>query len=260
MPFVLARRSAFLAAAAQGNINLSLNAPACEIIVSGDRDSVVAVIDVIKNTVEAFTSNLISSKVYLPKRQHRLLVGKAVDDIMTKSKCSVIVADHDDPSDEVVVWGQGADLPAGLSAVFERANSQYIHEFPLPGPIATSRQIISYMIHIQYAKVLTAANPGISVFLPTLATIERGQTLNVDLVGEKASVDAGVRGISELIGKLIGATRELSIDWLVHRIIIGKLGKKYALYLLFLDYSFSSILVTKVETIPRCSQRSSHLS
>ena len=261
LPFVLARRSAFLAAATDGwDINLSLNAPLREITVSGDRDSVVAVINVIKNTVEAFTNNLASSSVYLPKRQHRLLVGKAVDDIMAETKCSVVVADHDDPSDEVVIWGQSVDLPAGRSAVFERANSQYIHEFPLPGPIATSRQIIAYMIHIQYAKVLTAANPGISVFLPTPAAIERGQTLNIDLVGEKASVDAGVRGISELIGKLIGATRELSIDWLVHRIIIGKHGKKYALYSLFPDYPFSSTLVIKVETIPRYSQRPGHLS
>jgi hypothetical protein len=35
-----------------------------------------------------------------------------------------------------------------------------------------------------------------------------------------------VRQVSELIGKLIGATHEVSVDWLVHRFITGKNAKK----------------------------------
>lgn len=257
LPFVIARRAVFVAAAEGTDVTLSLNSVAREITVSGDREGVVSVIEVIRSTVETLNSSLTSLKISLPKRQHRLLVGKGVDEIMTKSRCSVVVAGHDDPSDEVTVWGQGADLPAGLGAVMERANSQYIHEFPLPGPIVTSRQILTYMIHIQYVKVLTTTHPGISVFLPTVAAAETAQSLNVDLVGEKASVDAGVRQISELIGKLIGATRELSIDWLVHRIITGKYAKKYISYHFLV--SFSQVVIMQIKAIPRCSQCSGNL-
>ncbi|KAF8070641.1 hypothetical protein FPV67DRAFT_1779960 [Lyophyllum atratum] len=241
LPFVVARRSAFLAAAEGKDVNLALNSVAREITVSGDREAVVRVIEAIKATVEGFSSNLTSLKISLPKRQHRLLVGKAVEEIMTKTKCAVVVASHDDPSDEVTVWGQGADLPTGLGAVMERANSQYIHEFPLPGPIATSKQILTYMTRIQYAKTLTAGHAGVSVFFPTPAAVEKAQTLSIDIVGEKPVVDAVVRQISELIGKLIGATRSISIDWLIHRFITGKNAKKY------------------VETTPRCAQRLGYL-
>ncbi|GLB37618.1 putative K homology RNA-binding domain containing protein [Lyophyllum shimeji] len=226
LPFVLARKPTFLAAAEGGDVNLSLNVSAREITVNGDREAVVRVVEAIKATVEGFRSNLTSLKISLPKRQHRLLVGKAVDEIMAKSKCAVVVADHDDPSDEVTVRGQGADLPSGLAAVMERANSQYIHEFPLPGPIATARQILTYMNRVQYGKTLSTAHPGVSVFFPTPAAVERGQTLTIDLVGEKSVVDAVVRQISELIGKLIGATKSITIDWLIHRVIIGKNAKK----------------------------------
>lgn len=226
LPFIVARRPTFMAAAEGDEINLALNALAREITVSGDRHAVIRVVEVIKGTVEGFKSGLTSLKISLPKRQHRLLVDKAVDEIMAKSKCAVVVAEHDDPSEEVTVWGQGSDLPAGLGAVMERANSQYIHEFPLPGPIAVSRQILTYMGRIQFAKTLTTAHPSVAVYLPSFAVAEKAQSLNIDLVGEKSAVDAVVKQISELIGKLIGGTRQVSVDWLIHRMISGKNAKK----------------------------------
>lgn len=226
LPFVLARRPTFVATAEGGDINLTLNAASREITVSGSREAVIRVVDVIRSTVEGFKTSLTSLKISLPKRQHRLLIGKAVDEIMVKSRCAVVVADHDDPSDEVIVWGQGADLPTGLGAVMERANSQYIHEFPFPGPIGISRQILTYMIRVQFVKTLTSVHPGISVHLPSPAAVQKAQTLNIDFVGDKTVVDAVVKQVSELIGKLIGATREVGVDWIVHRVIIGKNAKK----------------------------------
>jgi hypothetical protein len=227
LPFVLVRRPMFLDTAEGGDINLVLNAATREITVTGDREAVVRVVDVIRSTVDELKTSLTSLKMSLPKRQHRLLVGKGFEGIMTKSKCAVDVADYDDPSDEVIVWGQGTDLPAGLAAVMERANSQYIHEFPLPGPISASRQILTYMTHIHYVKTLTTAHPGVSVFFPSPTAIEKAQTLSIDLVGDKTAVDAVVKQLSELIGKLIGATRGVGVDWLVHRVIVGKNAKKY---------------------------------
>ncbi|GAW04290.1 KH domain-containing protein [Lentinula edodes] len=128
--------------------------------------------------------------------------------------------------DEIAVWGHAADLPSGLAAVMEQANSKYIHEFPLPGPVTLSKQLLEYMNRIDYPKTLSEKHPGVSIFTPAPATIDRAHSLVIDIVGDKPAVDAVVRQVSELIGKLIGATKDVSIDWLLHRIINGKNAKK----------------------------------
>jgi hypothetical protein len=226
LPFVLARKPVFEAAAQGGEIKLSLNAPAREITVTGDREAVGRVVESIKSCIESFKSTLTSVKMQLPKRQHRLLVGKAADEALKECKCSVIVSKPDDPSEDVTVWGAPNELPAGLSVVMKLANSKHIHEFPLPGPISLSRQLLTYMNRIQYVKTLTTEFPGVSVFTPSPAAAEKATTLTVDIVGEKAEVDKSVGKVSELLGKLIGATTEVNIDWLLHRVVQGKNGKK----------------------------------
>ncbi|KAF9010508.1 hypothetical protein BDQ17DRAFT_1322352 [Cyathus striatus] len=226
LPFVTARKTFFQAAAEDGDVSLSLNQPEREITASGDREAVIRVVDTIKSTIEDFKANLTSIKISLPKRQHRLLVGKPVEAILAKSKCSVVVPKHDEIGEEVTVWGQAAELPAGLSAVMEQANSKYIHEFPLPGPISLSRQLLTYFLRIQFPKTLVADRPGVSVFFPSDSAAEKASILNIDIVGDKSDVDAVVGKISALIGKLIGSTRDVTIDWLLHRVITGKNAKK----------------------------------
>ncbi|TFK73937.1 SCP160 protein [Pluteus cervinus] len=224
LPFILTRRTAYLEAAQSSDVQLTQNQG--EITVSGDRGAVGRIVEAIKNDIEKYTSSLTSLKISLPKLQHRLLTGSGVSEILLKSRCSVVIAGPEDPSDEVTVWGLGVDLPNGLAAVMERANSQHIHEFPIPGPIATSRQLLTYLAHINYASKLQHEVPGVLVFLPSLAAARKASKLTIDLVGEKQLVDAVVRQVSALIGKLIGATREVSIDWLLHRIVSGKNAKK----------------------------------
>ncbi|KAJ7346831.1 hypothetical protein DFH08DRAFT_914794 [Mycena albidolilacea] len=226
LPFVLARRAIFQAAAEPETVGLALNAAEREVTVTGDREAVGRVVESIKSTIEHYTNNLTSLKIQLPKRQHRLLVGKTVDEIVAKARCVVVVAKADEPSDEVTVWGAGGDLAGGLTAVMEKANSQYIHEFPLPGPITLSKQLLTYITRIQYPKTLSAAHPGVAVYTPEPSVVEKASILNIDIIGNKADVDGVVRQVSELIGKLIGATQEISVDWLVHRFITGKNAKK----------------------------------
>ncbi|KAJ7163606.1 hypothetical protein C8R43DRAFT_1171840 [Mycena crocata] len=226
LPYVVARKSVFQAAAGTDEVTLALNATEREVTVTGEREAVGRVIESIKSTIEHYSSNLNSLKIQLPKRQHRLLVGKAIDEIVAKSRCVVIVAKADEPSDEVTVWGQSNDLPGGLSAVMEKANSQYIHEFPLPGPITLSKQLLTYMTRIGYPKTLSAAHPGVAVYAPEPSVVAKASILNIDIIGNKADVDGVVRQVSELIGKLIGATQEVAVDWLVHRFITGKNAKK----------------------------------
>ncbi|GJE92209.1 Vigilin 1 [Phanerochaete sordida] len=219
LPFLLPQRAKFLEAAQGGDVQLQLNSAAREIAVSGDREAVERVIESIKSARDHFLTEVTSVKLMLPKRQHRLLTGKGADEIMTKSKCAVIVQSFEEPGEEVNVYGRAADIGNGVTAVMEKANSAYIHEFPLPGPIAVSRQLLTYMTRVGYPKTLSEANPGVAVYTPPLSTIQKATVLNVDLIGEKPTVDATVRQLSQLLGKLIGATKDVPIDWLVHRII-----------------------------------------
>lgn len=228
LPFVLARRAEFLAEAEGSQIELKLNAPEREIVCSGDREAVVKVVEKIKATIESLTKELTTFTMSLPKRQHRLLAGRAAsDEIMAKSKCSVVVALPEDPSDQITVYGSPNDLPNGMAAIMQKANSQYIHEFPLPGPAAVSQQIVTYMTKIGYPKTLTSAHQGISVYTPPAAVLKTAQSLNVDIVGAKAQVDAAVGELSTFVANLLGGTRGVEVDWLVHRVIVGKYAKKY---------------------------------
>ena len=232
LPFIIAHRSHFLQVAQSEDIQLILNAEH-EIIASGDREVVARVIEAIKSTIQTYTITLKHLKFSLPKRQHRLLVGKALEDILAKSKCSVIIPSTEDPSEEVIVYGKPEDLATGLAAVMEMANSQYIHVFPLPGPIALSRQLLTYITRIKYPETLGVTYPGASVFTPSSAVVAQSSVLNIDIVGEKSVVDNVVRQVSELLGKLIGATKEVNIDWLSHEIIKAKNAKKWVTFLCY---------------------------
>ncbi|KAF8628885.1 hypothetical protein AX15_003671 [Amanita polypyramis BW_CC] len=226
LPFVRAQRAEFVAAAQGVEVQLRLNETDREITVHGDREAVGRVIEEIKATIERSKDGLTSVKLTISKRQHRLFVGKATDEIMANSNCAIIVPRFDDSSEEITVWGKSSDLPRGLSSVMEQANSKHVYEFPLNGPLATSKQVVSYMAHIQYAKVLEAANPGVSVFLPSSTAAEKGLDLSIVVVGDKPIVNTTIREISGMLGKLDAATREVSIDWLLHRVIRGKNAKK----------------------------------
>ncbi|KZT08355.1 uncharacterized protein LAESUDRAFT_697227 [Laetiporus sulphureus 93-53] len=263
LPFLTPRRAQFETAADGGEISLSLNQPAREITVSGEREAVGHVIDSIRSAINYFTAEITQLKIVLPKRQHRLLTGKDAGEIMTKSKCVVIVPKPEETSEEIVVWGKPTDIGLGVQTVMEKANSAYIHEFPLPGPISVSRQLLTYIIRVGYAKALSMNNPGASVYTPALSSIEKASALNVDIVGEKPAVDAAVSQLSALIGKLIGATKELQIDWLVHPFINShKNAKKIKAYhdaqnvLVFFppeDEEQSSVLLVYDPTSPSAS-------
>lgn len=226
LPFIDARKGFFLSNALEAGVTLSLNASNREITASGDREGVVRLVEMIKSTIESLKTSITPLKLPLPKRQHRLLVGDAVQQIMAESKCSVIVPSSDDPSDEITIWGQSTDLSNGLTAVMQHANSKYIHEFPIPGPAAISRNLATFFRYISYDQTLKEKNPGVTAFLPTVTPDKTSYT--IDLVGDKPVVDSAVRQVSEAIGKLYGATKDVTIDWLLHRIITGKNAKRYA--------------------------------
>ncbi len=135
LPFVVARRPEYIAAAGDGEINLVLKEPEREIIATGDRDAVLRVVEKIKGSIEFFKTDLTQFSMSLPKRQHRVLSGSAVGEIIAKSRCGVVIPPPEDSSDQIIVWVNANDLSIGMAAIMTKANSQYILEFPLPGPI-----------------------------------------------------------------------------------------------------------------------------
>lgn len=227
LPFLIPLRASFMAA--DGNdVQLVLNKDTGEIAVTGEHDAVGRVAEKIRSAMAYFTGEVSQLKLTLPKRQHRLLTGSGADEVMAKSKCAVLIPKPEEASEEIVVWGKQGELAGGVQAVMEKANSAYIHEFPLPGPIATSRQLLTYITRVDFAQTLSDANPGVSVYTPPLSAMDKATVLNVDMVGDKPAVDAAVSQFSALIGKLIGATKDVQIDWLVQPIINShKNAEKY---------------------------------
>ena len=226
LPFVKARRAEFLAEAENDpDFKLSMNAAAFEITASGDREAVVRVVEKIRATIETLKNDLTTFSISLPKRQHRLLIG-AADEIMAASKCAAVVPPLEDPSEQIIVWGNRNDLPTGMATIMQKANSQYIHEYPLPGPVEFSRQIVAYMKRTQYPRTLAETHTGVAVYTPPIGVLKTAKTLNVDIVGDKAKVDEAIQELSMFVANLLGATKEAEIDWVLHRVLIGKYAKK----------------------------------
>lgn len=216
LPFVSSRYTIL----ASNQVSLSVNSESREITVCGDREAVGEVLEEVKRMISELESSITSIKLSLPQRQHRLLTGTYAEEVMKKSNCVVVIQGA-----EVVVWGKSSDLPAGLSAVMTQANSKYIHEFVLPGPTPLSKQLATYFTRIQLDRIFKDKHPGVEIFLPSFQS--QSESISIDLVGSQPEVDASVKGLAELIGKLIGSLREVSVDWLLHRVIIGKNGKRY---------------------------------
>ncbi|KAG5221278.1 Vigilin [Salix suchowensis] len=221
LPFVIARRPAFLAVAEGGDVQLQLNQAASEITVSGDREVVTRVIESVKATIEGFKASLTHIKYPLPKRQHRLLLGKSGEEIMAKSKCAVVVPKPDDPR---------KTSSSGVIRLTSEANSQHIEEVPIPGSIDLAKRLVTYLTRIQYVKSLTAEHPAVNVYLPTTAAAEKAQKLTVDIVGDKAAVEPVASKILAFFATLSDATAVVPVDFLVHRALQGKNAKRHVLH------------------------------
>ncbi len=188
LPFILAKLPKYQSE----EITLALNEPGREAVISGERETVVRTIGQIKDDVTDWEQSLENISLSIPKRQHRLLLGQGAEELMAKTKCAVIPTPFDEPGDLVTVWGKSDDISVALGAVYEMARSKHSAEVVLPGPLTYASQITTYLTRSAYLKSLSTSHSGLSIY----------------------------------IRKLEGALREVEIDWLVHKTLIGKNGKK----------------------------------
>lgn len=228
LPFILARSpEEYLSDAPKdATVDLKGNTVEREILALGDRELVAQVVEKIKAQIDALKLDLSSFELNIPKRQHRLLIGPAAKEILQNSNCVVIVPRPEEPNDRITVWGNSDDFAKAMQFVTQKAKSQHIQEVLLPGPLELSKQIVTYITRTQYLRSLTDANPGVSAYLPPAGVLKMAKTLNIDLVGDKAKVEKAAQQLSAFIDTLVGGTKDVPVDWLLHRVLIGKYAKK----------------------------------
>ncbi|KAG8733700.1 hypothetical protein FRC12_018787 [Ceratobasidium sp. 428] len=219
-PFIVGRRNEYEALAeAEGSfINLTFTNSTRELSVNGDRPGVLKVIETVKASIPELEESLNKLAMTYPKPQHRLLVGDFGEELMQLAKCAVTLPTDPD-SKEVTIWGLQDDLPNGLQAVMKQANSKYTESVSIPAP---SAPIHDYLLRTNYfGKTMAPAHPGVQAH-----ATPRGKGHAVDFIGDKPAVTAAVKDLKKVFSDLEGCTREVEIDWLVHKFLVGKSGKK----------------------------------
>ncbi|KAG9098951.1 hypothetical protein FRC06_005808 [Ceratobasidium sp. 370] len=219
-PFIVGRRFEYeaLAEAENSFVTLTFSTSAHELSVNGDRPGVVKIIETVKANVTELEESLNNLVMTYNKPQHRLLVGDFADELMASTKCAVTLPTDPD-SKEVTIWGLQDDLPNGLQAVMKQATSKYTESVSIPAP---SAPIHDYLLRTNYfGKTMAPAHPGVQA-----QATPRGNGHAVDFIGEKPDVTAAVKDLKKVFSDLEGCTREVEIDWLVHKFLVGKSGKK----------------------------------
>jgi len=225
VPFIAFQREQF----ASDDITITVNDKEGEVTLSGEREAVIKAVDAIKARVGQLTESLESTTMTIPKRQHRLFHGAAATSLLAKTRCVVIPVASTELGDEVTIWGLSDDISGALGAVFEQARSKTVVQVALPQPIAYATQIRTYITRSGYIKALLADNSGVEAHVSPPELSEKTGSVFVDLIGtDKAKVESSKKELGALIRNLEGALRDVEIDWLVHKTLIGRAGKKYA--------------------------------
>ncbi|MCO5598726.1 hypothetical protein L7F22_052824 [Adiantum nelumboides] len=201
------------------------------IIISGDRDVVAKVVQVIEAQVDEMRQLFRTLQISIPKRQHRFLVGDAAQDILSSTGCSIELAPIDDPSDSVTIRGPQGQLPLALTAAMEKANAVRVEVVDVG---AAHRDV-------EHAKTLLRwlgmsgklpREQNVQVYLPRSAIVESSGLAHIEVVGADANAVTRIRGELDTLVKNVPPSfvASVDIDPLLHRFIIGKKGAGLSQY------------------------------
>ncbi|KAK0531315.1 hypothetical protein OC835_003218 [Tilletia horrida] len=199
------------------------------IVLAGDREAVQRVVAEIERQVAEMNSTYRTLTINIPKRQHRFLIGDHAHEILAASSCSVELSSHDDPSDVVVIRGPSNKLPSGLTAVMDKANSVRVEVLDLVAAhrdFTHAKRLLRWLITSGKLPRGNASSGAAQVFIPRNEIIESSGQVQLEIVGAqeaevvklRESLFALVRGVTPAFVK------EVEIDPLVHRLIIGRKG------------------------------------
>ncbi|GAB1521372.1 hypothetical protein RhiTH_004467 [Rhizoctonia solani] len=186
-----------------------------EVSVTGDRPSVVKVVEKIKEDIAELENSLTSISKRVPKPKQRLLQGDFIQTLMTTTKCAIELPD--DPENEhITIWGLEDDLPNGLKAINDQGGSKHTETVTIPTP---SGAICEYLITTAYfGSIWGPKFPGVEAY-----PVPRGKGHVIDFVGEKNAVAPVVKDLNKLFQELASSVRQVGIDWLLHKPLAGKI-------------------------------------
>ncbi|CEH18177.1 Vigilin [Ceraceosorus bombacis] len=206
------------------------------IVVTGDRDLVARVVATIESQVDEMKRSFRTLQISIPKRQHRLLVGDAAQDILASTGCSVELAPIDDPSDSVTIRGPQTKLALALTAAMEKANAVRVEVVDLTsyhrGQSGSGVEHAKLILRWLQTKGKLPRTAGAQVYTPRPAIIESSGSVQLEIVGSDGEAVNAARASIDESAKLLSpaSVRAIEIDPLLHRFIIGKNGSGLATY------------------------------
>lgn len=203
--------------------------------VKGDKEKVKVVVTDILRQFEELTDNLRELKISIPKRQHRFLVGSAADDILEQTQCIIEIPSVDDTDDQCIIRGPNSNLIAALTIAMEKANAitvemvdiAALHRINTSDP-AHARNVLRYLQRSSKLRSIGEAN-GVKVFPPFASAVASGHVV-IEVVGaDKAQVGKAKEQVAAAVKSATPAKiATVTIDPLVHSLLIGKKGNKIA--------------------------------
>jgi len=202
------------------------------IVLSGDREAVQRVVAEIERQVAEMNASFRTLSINIPKRQHRFLVGDNAQEILASTSCSIELSKFDDPSDSVTIRGPSSKLPSALTAVMEKANSVRVEVLDLVAAhrdFAHAKRLLRWLTvtgKLPRGNSAGGAAAAAQVFIPRRELVESSGQVQLEIVGSQE--DAVIKLRETLFGLVRGITpafvREIEIDPLVHRLLIGRKG------------------------------------
>ncbi|KAG8886137.1 hypothetical protein FRB97_007175 [Tulasnella sp. 331] len=205
-------------------ISISANRHDKEIVLMGGKVAVLAAIERIEEAMAAWGPKLSSVTVTVPRSQHRFVLdGYGPEELFNESEVVVLPPQQ---GEGLTLWGEPAKLGAALSVVLQKASSQHVTSYDLPGKGDQPKHAHAYIVRTSYLHDLACTHPDVTVHVTPDDEIERTGKATLDFVGDAAKVAPAVAEVKALMKKLDGGLKEIEVDWLVNKVLIGRQGKK----------------------------------
>ncbi|ORZ35032.1 hypothetical protein BCR44DRAFT_53717 [Catenaria anguillulae PL171] len=159
------------------------------IVIKGEEANVLQAVAAIKSIAEDLIDNIGELAMSVDKRKHKFILGGAsVQELLASTGCIVELPPASDASNQVLVRGPNAQLPAALQIVMAKATSVQAADFDLSPYVAGAKSTNTAAVYAQYLNAndrksvkAIEAETGAQVFFP------RG-------------ADAGVKHVLEVAG------------------------------------------------------------
>lgn len=212
-PFIAGARGANVRALAAEAGDVSITVPAHgAIVVAGERDAVVRAARALDERAAELARTLRTLTTSIPRRQHQFLTGASALDILAATQCSIELPAE---GDSVTIRGPQTQLPSGLTAAIEKADSMRIEvvDVGAHGGAHAARVLAWLAGRVPHT-------PGVQVHLPGA-----GST-HIELVGADAAKVGGAREHVEALVRSAAPERMrvVDVDPLVLRSLAAKRG------------------------------------